>query len=588
VVLGTSYRNRDTAADGHALAMAAPDRNRNQMEGNMSASVKRRRLGMAACLAGTVIGAAPAGAADDAATLQQQLRQVIQRLQSVTQQNQQQVDGLTRQLLDAQQRNQQQVDALSQQVQSLQQQLVVPTTTVAAPGTVPPPDARNVVVTQQPGNLPGRSQVPPYTLPGAATPGSVPPVPAEPVSSGSDRVKLSVSGQVDRALLYGNDGRSSDLRNVDNNISSTRLRFVGEGRVTDTTTGGTNLEAEIRPNSSATTTLTQNLPQPASATSFTVRQAEAYAQDPAWGGVRLGFGSTASYLTSEVDLSGSFTATYVNVADIDGGFAFRQRHTALVPSSSTGFVTSPAGSFGPAVGAVFNFFDGLLRDDRIRYDTPTFGGFQFATSLIDGGAADAAVRYAGQFDGNQLAAAVAFVDADARRHIGFTPLSGFPGAPANLYGYAGVPTGSNGTADLATPATPSSGDVSANGSKQVDGSFSFLARNGLSLTVASGFRDVNYTDPIGKKLSPFLFYTKVGYRFAWLPYGDTAVGIDYTQNDDVQFQGDTARAYGVGVVQFVDSLASELFLVGKYETLSRTFAQYDGLTVVSAGARVRF
>ena len=538
----------------------------------------RRRSTLALSVVGTVIAAAvPASAADDGA-LQRQLKTVVDQLQAVSQQNQQQLNELTRQLQDAQQRNQRDVGALNEQIQLLQQRLERQATlTVGPPAKVPPPDARNVVVTQQPGNLPGRSILPPYTAAGAATPGAVPPTPAAPVSSGSDRVRLSISGQVDRAVLYGNDGKASNLRNVDNNISSTRLRFVGEGRVTDTTTGGSNLEAEIRPNSSSTTTLTQNLPQPAAAATFTVRQAEGYVQDPSWGGVRLGFGSTATYLTSEVDLSGSFTATYVNVPDIDGGFAFRQRGAARVPASNTTFVTSPDGAFGPAVGAVYNFFDGLVRDNRVRYDTPVFDGFQFSTSLIDGGAFDAAVRYAAKFDGHQFAAAVGFVDADSRKHIPIAAVSGFPGAPANLYGYAGVPTGSNGTANLATPVAPNAGDVSANGSKQFDGSFSFLMSNGLSLTAAGGYRDVNYLDPIGRKLAPLLIYTKLGYRFAWLPYGDTAVGIDFTENDAVQFSGDKARAYGIGVVQFVESLGTELFAVAKYQTLDRTFARYDDL-----------
>jgi predicted porin len=506
----------------------------------MIGGLARRRLRLATCLIGAVVATAPAGAADDPATLQQQLQRLMEQMQAVSRQNQQQVDALTRQLQDAQQRNQQQVDTLNQQVQKLQQQLQRQATTEVPPGTVPPPDARNVVVTQQPGNLPGRSQVPPYTSPTPGSPGGVPPVPASPVSSGSDRVKLSVSGQIDRAIIYGNDGKAANVRNVDNEISSTRLRFVGEGQLTDTTSGGTNIETELRPNSSATTTLTQNLPQPASTATFTVRQAEGYIQDPGWGGVRLGFGSTATYQTVENDLSGTFTAAYPNVSDMDGGFAFRQRHTAMVPSSSTSFVSSPGGAYGPAVGAVFNFFGGLSRDDRIRYDTPTFYGFQFATSLVDGGAADVAVRYAGEFDGHQLVAAVGFADADARRHIAFAPISGLPGAPTNLYGYAGVPTGANGTTDLGTPATPNSGDISANGSKQFDGSFSFLASNGLSLTMAGGFRDVNYVDPIGRKISPILIYTKLGYRWKWLPWGDTAVSVDFTENDEVQFAGDRA------------------------------------------------
>ena len=129
--------------------------------------------------------------------------------------------------------------------------------TVGPYGRVPAPTDRNVAVTQQPGNLPGRSAVQPYTAANVGTPGDIAPIPAAPMAAGADRVRLTLSGQVDRMLLYGNDGRNSAVRNVDNNNSSTRLRVVGEGQVNDTASGGVNLETELRPNSSASTTLTQ-------------------------------------------------------------------------------------------------------------------------------------------------------------------------------------------------------------------------------------------------------------------------------------------------------------------------------------------
>ena len=59
------------------------------------------------------------------------------------------------------------------------------------------------------------------------------------------------------------------------------------------------------------------------------RQIEAYVQNPDWGGLRLGFGSTASYLTTEVDMSGTAVASYVNIADVNGGFAFRPEDKEL-------------------------------------------------------------------------------------------------------------------------------------------------------------------------------------------------------------------------------------------------------------------
>ena len=271
------------------------------------------------------------------------------------------LDAVLQQMRAQLEQDQRQIDALKRQLEGFQKRL--DQTAVVSPPGVPPRDALNVVVTQQPGNLPGRSVGPPNTATGVGTPGAPQPEAAAPISSARDRIKVSLSGQVDRALLYGDDGKSNAIRNVDNIISSTRFRLVGEGRVTPETTLGTNLEMEIRPNLSNQQTITQNLPQAAGNVFPTIRQAELFVAGLDWGDVRLGFGSTASYLTNEFDLSGTFIGHYVGIAEQDGGFAFRQKGAALVPGGPGGkLVLSPDGAFGPAVGSVFNYFDGLQRD----------------------------------------------------------------------------------------------------------------------------------------------------------------------------------------------------------------------------------
>jgi hypothetical protein len=430
-------------------------------------------------------------------------------------------------------------------------------------------------------NLPGRSVLPPYTASGPGVPGAAPVTPAAPVTSGGNRVTLTLSGQIDRALLYGDDGVNSKLRQVDNNNSSTRIRIVGEARPLEETVAGINLETEIRPNSSATQTLTQNLPQPASAVTYTIRQAEIYGGNPQYGELRLGFGSTASYLTTEVDLSGTAVATYVQVPDFDGGFVFRQTAAALVPGGTRGaLVLSPANSYGPAVGSLFQYFDGLQRDDRIRYDTPVFGGFQFATSLIDGGAFDFAGRFAREYDDFRIAAGVGLVFADGRSH-------GQPGA----YGYAGVPAGAGGISLGGTnsaPGSPTLADVTASGSKQLDGSVSVLFKSGLNVTVAGGVRDPQYRDPAGRRLSPDLIYAKLGYQETFFQIGLTAFSVDFAQNDELIFNGDRARAYGIAAVQNIDRFGLEVFVAGRYETLNRAFASYHPIIAVMSGGRLRF
>jgi hypothetical protein len=528
------------------------------------------------------------------------------------------IAALRRELKELATKNQQQIDALQRQVHELSTALGKSRATSASapapaasreakprPGspqateTMPPtaavtglavePKAGPEVeaMTQMPRlppsmfNLPGRSVVPPYTGAGPGTPGASPDTPAAPVSSGGNRVTLTLSGQVDRALLYGNDGHNSNLRQVDNNNSSTRFRIVGEAQPRADTVGGMNLEVEIRPNSSANQTLTQNLPQPASAVTPTIRQAEVYAGNPQYGEVRLGFGSTASYLSTEVDISGTAVATYQIVSDYDGGFAFRQKGAALVPGGTGGaFVLSPANSYGPAVASVFASFDGLSRDVRIRYDTPLWDGFQFATSLLDGGAFDVAGRFAREYDDFRVASAIALVAANSRFHSQ-------PGA----YGYAGVPADAGGISLAGTnsaPNAPTTADVSADGSKQADGSVSVLFNNGFNFTLAGGIRDPHYHDPTGRPLSPDLIYAKLGYQHKFFPEGITAFSVDFAEGDDVIFAGDHARAYGLAAVQNIDDFGMEVFVAPRFETLNRAFGSYHPILAVMSGARVRF
>ena len=506
-------------------------------------------------IAVSLLWAAPARAADSVEVLLRQLRQQLD-------QDQRQIQALRRQ-----------VDTLSKRVEQ--------TPVAPAPG-VPDPEARNVVVTQQPGNLPGRSVGPPNTAGGVGPPGAPPPVAAAPISSAADKIRVSLSGQVDRAILYGNDGKSSNFRNVDNINSSTRFRILGEGRVTPDTTLGTNLEMELRQNPSSTTTLVQNQPQAAGNVSPTIRQGDVFIANRDWGGLRLGFGSTASYLTNENDLSGTFIAHYVGAAEMDGGFAFRQRGTMLLPGGAGGkLVSSPDGAFGPAVGSVFNNFGGLGRDARVRYDTPVWEGLQLSTSYVDGGSYDAAVRLGRSFDGFRVIAAVAGADATHRNHT-----------PTTNLGYAGVPAGFIGGSSLAginaAPSAPVQADVTPNGSRHFDGSFSVLHDSGLSLTMSGGVRDPRYRDPLGKPLSPNLFYVKLAYQHDFFSFGRTAVGVDFTNQDEVIFNGDIARSYSLGLVQNIDATATELFASVRRESLHRSFGEFHPIMAAWTGARIRF
>jgi predicted porin len=58
----------------------------------------------------------------------------------------------------------------------------------------------------------------------------------------------------------------------------------------------------------------------------------------------------------------------------------------------------------------FSNMDGLGRDERIRYDSPSFNGFVGSTSYVADGGGDFAVRYTAQMDAFKLAAAAAYAN----------------------------------------------------------------------------------------------------------------------------------------------------------------------------------
>jgi uncharacterized coiled-coil protein SlyX len=69
------------------------------------------------------------------------------------------------------------------------------------------------------------------------------------VLSRADKVKLSITGQVNRALLYYNDGNKDAVRHVDNDASSTCLTFKGSTQATDDLKLGAKIEVQFESNS---------------------------------------------------------------------------------------------------------------------------------------------------------------------------------------------------------------------------------------------------------------------------------------------------------------------------------------------------
>ena len=216
--------------------------------------------------------------------------------------------------------------------------------------------------------------------------------PPETITSGQKRVKLAISGQVNRAVNIADDGKDTQAYFVDNDASNTRVRFVGTAKATDDLTIGSKIELAIAPNESSEV----NQDNEESGDFFDQRWAEISLDSKRFGKLSLGKGDTASNNSAEVDLSRTDVVQYASIADIAGGMLFRQKNDDSLTDIS--------------VSDAFKDFDGLSRKSRVRYDTPTFYGFSLAGSLVSDQRYDVSLWWGGQGFGFKAAAAAAFAD----------------------------------------------------------------------------------------------------------------------------------------------------------------------------------
>ncbi|UCE56336.1 MAG: hypothetical protein JSV31_13105 [Desulfobacterales bacterium] len=215
---------------------------------------------------------------------------------------------------------------------------------------------------------------------------------AKVVTSGQERVKLAISGQVNRAVNIADDGKNTTAYYVDNDASNSRVRFVGTAKATDDLTIGSRIELAIAPNESSD--VSQNSEE--SGNFFDQRWAEVSLDSKRFGKLSLGKGDTASNNSAQVDLSRTDVVQYASIADIAAGLLFRQNSGDTLTDVS--------------VSDAFKDFDGLSRKSRVRYDTPTFYGFSLAGSLVSDQRYDASLWWGGQGLGFKAAGAVAFAD----------------------------------------------------------------------------------------------------------------------------------------------------------------------------------
>jgi predicted porin len=351
---------------------------------------------------------------------------------------------------------------------------------------------------------------------------------------GNRKVSLEVYGQVNTGLLVFDNGDDSDVFVGDNSNSPSRFGFKGSAKISPNLRAGFHIEVGAISAALSGVAVNDDDAGQAGDGALSLRFANWYLDHKSLGRVTVGRISSAMDGIQEIDLVGT---SLVSLPGINIGNKITIGGTALTWDS------------------VMRGFDGD-RVNGIRYDTPTYAGFQLSTSFSEDDRYDVTLRYAGEFGGFRVAAGIGY----------------------------GVGT-DNSDFDLALK----SGTFDE--IRFTSGSISVLhVASGLFVTGFAGERQIE--DNAAKKgFDESNSGLRAGIAKNWLGVGNTVLYGEYNYFDNNANSKVSSEVWGLGVIQNIDAAAMELFLSYKnysVDTDSAATANAKDMDVIFSGARIKF
>ena len=217
---------------------------------------------------------------------------------------------------------------------------------------------------------------------------------------GNRKVKLTVSGQVNEAVIFWDDGSESNAYVVSNNSSRTRFRFVGDAKIDNDWSAGYLLEIGVR--YAASNNRSQFSDRAGGdLNAIDIRHSAWWLDNKRLGRIWVGQTSSASDGITEINLA-NVIASPADFRDTwAGGYRLRRSGTS-----------GQGGLSAVSWGSVYNASDSLAgegdRNNVVRYVSPTFQGFTFSAAWGEDDMWDVALRYANEFNGVRVAAGIGY------------------------------------------------------------------------------------------------------------------------------------------------------------------------------------
>jgi hypothetical protein len=384
---------------------------------------------------------------------------------------------------------------------------------------------------------------------------------------GNRKMSLTITGQVNRMVLWWNDGdRSDTYYGLDNTNSSSRFTLLGEAKISPRWKSGFEIMIEIE--AGGTSSKVSQWDEDGKvgtqingtgAASFNASNVDAYfgdARRAVWwiedkdlGRMTVGRYESAGVVTT-IDLGGISVVASSSTGLINGGFSIRgptgQYYTMLWSG-----IGDPASAQG--------------RTELVRWDSPTWHGFTTTSSIAEAGDYwGSMVRYANEFSGFRVAAGIGYeritdrqTTAAGTATVGPTDLTAakpkitaWGGSLAALH----VPTG-----------------------LFAQGHYLAADFNGANLGISQ-----YWGQSVANKQDSHQWMIQAGITKNWFGIGNTAIYGEYSRSDDwgaglgagrnytstvgtgftdiFGVTGTELTVWGLGLVQNVDAAATELYL----------------------------
>ena len=315
--------------------------------------------------------------------------------------------------------------------------------------------------------------------------------------------RFSVGGHINRVVNIADDGANTDAYHLDSGSVPTLTYLKAYLPVDDDLTVGGHIEYALQHNSASATSQDSSPGFTTSARNF-----EMTLDSKRLGKLWFGRGLMSSFVAVELDKSQTWRYNIISPGNSFGGLKFVDESNKELSSLT--------------VASAFIDAEAFNRKDRIRYDSPLFGGFRISGSYGTADANDLSLRWNGQLGSLEM------------------------------------------TAAITTQNNPVEGRVA----DRIDGGIAlYHGATGLSFTLAgvdqeykqSFYKDFGRTEGDNSG-----YAVRLGLRRNWFSLGETRMALDYSASEDVLYAADDARSTGFFISQNIDAWSLEPYFGYRY------------------------